>query len=117
MTIEVAVANVLLTVCPRVFSDFASTATTRPYVTFQRIGGDAVQLVGPEVPNKINGLFQVDVWSASRGEADALARQIEAAMRTAATIQARPIGESIATSDAGLSLRGTSQDFSVWADR
>lgn len=117
MTIETKVGDVLASVCPRVFADFASTATPRPYVTFQRIGGNAVQTVSDEMPNLVNATFQIDVWSSSRGEADALARQIEAALRTALSLQARPVGESIATSDPGLDLRGTSQDFTVWATR
>lgn len=117
MSIESVVAALLRTQCPRVFPDVAPISTARPYVTYQQIGGTAIQTLGREVPNKRNGFVQVNVWANTRAEAAALAGSIDAAFRLAATMQASPMAEPTSTNDDDLGLRGTVQEFSVWADR
>lgn len=117
MSIEKRVAALLRTECPRVFPDVAPISTERPYVTYQQIGGTAIQPLGREVPSKRNAFVQVNVWADTRAEASALSERIDAAFRLATTMQATPMAEPISTNDDDLRLRGTIQEFNVWADR
>ena len=69
MSLESDLYTVLSAVCPRTFPDFAPTSTVRPYVTYQQIGGAAVNYLGREIPNKRNARMQVNVWANSRASA------------------------------------------------
>lgn len=117
MQIEKAIRDALLTVCPRVFYDFAPVETQRPYVTFQQIGGEAVAFVDDTVPTVENGDFQINVWSDKRLEASALMRQIETALTSAAAFSARPNAAPASSSDPDVPVYGSQQDFSIWSDR
>lgn len=117
MTVEADIRAALLPVCARVFPDFAPVNETRPYVTYQQIGGEAPGFLGREVPSKQHGIFQINVWSNTRIEAAALAIQIEAAMVAATAFQASAESAPVADFDADVPVRGTRQDFGVWSDR
>ena len=54
MTVEADITTVLKTQCARVFPDFAPMSTTRPYVTYQKIGGRTINLYGKVVPDKVS---------------------------------------------------------------
>lgn len=117
MSLESDLYAALSAVCARVYPDVAPTNTARPYVTWQQIGGQAPSYLERAVPDKRNAEVQVNVWAATRSEANALALQIEAALTAATAFQSKPVGALFATHEEDLNLYGTNQDFSIWAAR
>lgn len=117
MSLESDLQALLLAQCPRVFPDVAPFATVTPYVTWQQVGGDPLSFTEDTVPNKRNASIQINVWSDTRLQANALMLQIEAALITCATLQARPSGALIAAHDDDTDRRGCLQEFSIWAAR
>lgn len=101
----------------RVYPDVAPTDTTRPYITWQQIGGDAVTFYGRALPSKRHALIQINVWGTTRAATNALALSVEAAMVASTTLDAEAVGAFVADFDLDLGLYGSRQDFSVWADR
>ncbi len=104
----------LETLCPRVFTVIAPTATQRPYVTYQQIGGEVINPLANEVPGKRNALVQINVWSDRRLEATALMDSIEDAMRLATDFIARPQGAKFNDYDHDMKVYSAQQDFSIW---
>jgi hypothetical protein len=98
----------------RVFPDFAPTSTTRPYITYQQIGGDVINPIPNDNPSHRNALIQVNVWANTRLQAMALSRAIEVAMRGATAFIARPIGAPACDYDADFPVYSAAQDFSCW---
>jgi hypothetical protein len=117
MTLEEKLHAALFTLCPRTFTDFAPFDTTRPYVTYQQIGGDAVAFQDGAVASKENALVQINVWSDTRKEAKALILQIEAALSQSNAFQACAQGAAFNDFDVDMRRYGSLQTFSVWADR
>jgi len=117
MTTDEKITALLRTICPRTYCDFAPTDTQRPYCTYQVIGGDSLSYLDAVVPNKENVEVQISIWSDSRLEATALAKQVEAALITATNMQASSLGAAASDFDADMSVRSSQQDFSIWADR
>jgi len=117
MSLETDLVELLQAQCPRVFPDVAPLSTTRPYITWQQVGGDALAFVDNTVPNTRNASIQVNVWSATRMQSTALMLQVEAALIGSTALQARPSSALIATHDEDTDLRGCMQDFSIWAPR
>lgn len=117
MTVEADLYNVLKVICPRSFPDIAPTSTAKPYVTYQQIGGQVINPISNEVPNKQNGEFQINVWSSTRAEASAIALQIEAALRQATVFVARPLSAPASDYDHDMLVYGSRQDFSIWSNR
>jgi hypothetical protein len=114
MTLEEKLTAALRTVCPRVFRGIAPVNTEQPYVTYQRIGGQAVNFIDSAIPTVRNALVQINVWG---GDPDALIQQIELTLRAATDMQAEPQGESRDADEPDMELVGVSQDFDIWADR
>lgn len=106
--------QVILVFCPRVFLSVAPTGTQKPYITFQRIGGDALEYMDNEAPEARNSLVQIDVWSKDPDEADALLEQIKTALRQVEGFTAQPTGEARDDYDHDMEVYGASQDFNVW---
>ncbi len=104
-------------VAGRVFPDFAPISTTRPYITYQQIGGDAPRYIDDNVPNVQNALMQINIWTDSRGEAADLARSIETALIEAPEFVARPASAMIARAEEDLKLYGAIQDYDIWYAR
>ena len=98
----------------RVFPDFAPVNTTRPYVTYQAIGGRVLNPLSNDSPGRRNAEIQVNVWSNTRAEALSISRAIEDAMRAATQFEARPIGAAVSDYDAEIPVYGSRQDFSCW---
>ena len=93
MTVETSIFSLLSSlVSSRVYPDTAPLSTPRPYITYQRIGGEAVTFVENTVPSMQNGVFQINLWSDTRMEASSIALAIESAFVTATAFQARPTG-------------------------
>ena len=118
MSLESTLFNTLKTlVSNRVYPDVAPLGVTKPYMTYQQVGGDAPTFLEATVPSKRNARMQVNVWSLTRAEANSLAIQVEAALVAATGIQAKPLGAFVADQEEETKLFGTRQDFSIWADR
>jgi hypothetical protein len=117
MTIETDLVAALQALCPRVFADTAETKTARPYVIWQRIGGEAQRYVDNTPIAWRSALLQIDVWADHRLEADALAQAIEEALCQAAGFTADVEGESTSLNEPDLKRYGTSQDFTLWGPR
>lgn len=114
MTFETDLFARLAAVTPRVFPDFAPVDTKRPYVTYQQIGGQVVNLLANQAPGMRQSEVQINVWSDTRKQAMALARAIEAAMCTATAFTARASADVIADFDADIPVYGARQDFRCW---
>ena len=117
MSLESDLKTALEVLCPRVFPDVAPMGTTRPYITWQQIGGEAPAYVDNTVPDRRNAYVQINVWDTTRAASNALALQIEEALITHATLQARAQSALQATMDEDTDLRGCMQDFTIWALR
>lgn len=111
MTFEADLYTLLKGVTPRVFPDFAPAGTTRPYVTWQQVGGAVVNDIANTAPGVRLPELQVNVWANTRAEAMSLIRSIEDAMRGATAFSARPIGDAVADFDADVPVYGARQDF------
>jgi hypothetical protein len=115
MSFESDLHTLLSGVTPRVFPDVAPSRTARPYVTYQAIGGQVLNMVANVAPGVRNATLQINVWSNTRAEALQVMRAIEDAMCTASVFKAaRPIGAAVADYDADIPVYGARQDFTVW---
>lgn len=117
MTVEADIRTALVAVCPRVFPDFAPVSTMRPYITYQQVGGQALNYLEATAPNLKHGDFQINVWADTRASAASVALQVEAAMRAATAFSARPASAPVSDFDAEIPVYGSRQDFSVFSPR
>jgi hypothetical protein len=124
MSLESALFDLLKPLVPtnangtrRVYPTVAPAGVLTPYITFQQVGGEAPVFVDNAVPSKRNARMQINVWSTTQVDANAIALAIEAALVVSTALQARPEGAFVATDDETTKLLGTRQDFSIWADR
>ena len=113
MTVESVIFDSLKgLVSNRVYPDLAPTMPTKPYVTYQQVGGQAVNFLDTTVPGKKRSRFQVNVWGDTRSQVSALAGQVEDALRAVVALQTVIEGAPIATYEPDTKLRGSMQDFS-----
>lgn len=94
-----------------VYPDFAPEGTPRPFITFQAVGGNPINMIDNTVPDKERVRVQVNVWAVTRLEASSLGKQAENALRAVAGLQTNVLTGRIATFDDVTELRGTMQDF------
>lgn len=115
MTIEADLFNAIKgLVSNRVYPDVAPLGAVKPYLTYQQVGGDAVNFVDPTAPSKKNGRFQINVWGTTRSAVATLARQVEDTLRGTAGLQTTVLGAPVATYEQDTQLYGSRQDFSFW---
>ena len=117
MSLESQLFTVLQAVCPRTYPDFAPATTVRPYVTYQQIGGEAVNFVDRLVPNKRNARMQINVWADTRASATTTMQAIEDAIRMSTVFQAEPESAMHCDFDADMPVYAAMQDYNIWADR
>ncbi len=117
MSMEADLTALLKTMCVRTFPDFAPLNTTRPYITYQLIGGRPLRWLDKSASDKRQSLVQINVWADTRKAATTLARQIEDALCASTAFSAVPTEEPIHTSHSEFSRYGTMQDFSIIALR
>jgi hypothetical protein len=117
ITLETLLADTLKTLCERTFPDVAPEDTTTPYVVWHILGGRTVQYVEGQLATRRNALVQINVWHESRAVANQLSLQIEDALVAHTDLRAEPQGGLQSAYDEDAHLRGSMQDFSVWADR
>lgn len=98
----------------RFYADVAPLKTSRPYGTYQQVGGAAIAFVDPTKPDKKNARIMVRVWAETRDAANTLARGIADTLATTPTLQAEPLGDFTAEYDEDTKSYGTRQDFSIW---
>jgi len=118
MTIETTIVDVLKGLVQdadgtvRIFPDVAEFGTPPPYITYQQVGGAALNFLEAAPPGKRNGRFQLNCWAGSRIDASELGRQVEDALVTA--LGAYVLGAAVAAYEPDTKLYGTRQDFSIW---
>lgn len=117
MSLESDLYTVLTAQCPRVYPDTAPPNTTRPYVTWQQIGGQAPTFVERATPSVRNARIQVNVFTTTRISANALMLAIEAALTASDKFQCKPESAHVNTHDPDFDDYGCMQDFSIWAQR
>jgi len=117
MSLESSLVTILSTVVARVYPDAAPPGTAPPYADYMQFGGEALTFIGAEVPSKRNANIQIDIYCTTRAEAISLMLAVESALTLTTSLQAKPISAMRATLDDESDLRGTSQDFTIWADR
>lgn len=116
MSLESTIFDALKTlVSNRVYPDVAPELVTRPYITYQQVGGQSVNFVdSATVPSRKNARIQINTWADTRAAAAALARQVEDTLRAVSALQATVLAAPVAVYEQDTQLRGTHQDFSVW---
>ena len=80
----------------RMYRDIApANVTALPRGTFQQVGGESINFLDGTAPGLHLPRIQVNFWAATRDEANALARQGEAALRAYSSLQTTVLGEPI----------------------
>ena len=117
MSLEAGIFDALKgLVSNRVYPDVARADTPRPYITWQQVGGAAVNFLECVPPGRRNARVQVNCWDSTRIAAAALARAVEDALVSAPALRAYVVGAMAASHEPDLTppLYGTMQDFSIW---
>lgn len=99
----------------RVFPDIAPQDTPTPYITYQAVGGEPIDMLDGTIPDKSNVRMQINVWSKSRIEASELGALVELTIRQQTSMQPTVLTGRVATLDEETQYRGTMQDFSLFA--
>ena len=98
----------------RVYPDVAPYGAALPHITYQQIGGRAINFLESGVPGKRNARVQINVWATTRTAAATLSRQAEEALITSANLKAFVLSAAYARFDLDVQQYGTNQDFSIW---
>lgn len=102
-------------VSDRVYPDVGPAGVAVPYITWQQVGGASINFLDTStLPSKANGRFQINTWAATRAEANALAKQVENAVRATTSLQPTVLSQPVATTDEETGRKGYRQDFSLW---
>jgi hypothetical protein len=117
MSMETDLVTLLKTICPRVHPDVGPEGMARPYVTYQGTGGASLRYIDGTAADKRNTLVQVNVWSATRAEANDLIRQIEDVLCASPLFAVDPQGEAVGMYESDTKLYGSLQRFSIYASR
>jgi hypothetical protein len=113
MATEAQLITAVKTVVTRFYPDFAPDGTATPYATYQQVGGDAENWLEGGVGSGRHARIQINVWSDTRLQANALMKQIEEVVK-ATPFFAHAMGALIARADPTTKLRGAQQDYSFW---
>jgi len=115
MTVESTIFNALTGLASgRVYPDVAPENAARPYITYQQVGGQAINFLEQTTPSKKNGRWQVNVWADDRITAAAMSRTVEDTLRTTTALQTTVLAAPVAGYESDTKLYGTRQDFSFW---
>ena len=118
MTVEELIAAVLMPlVGGEAFPDVAPEGAPLPRIVYQQVGGVSLTFEEGTLPDRENCRIQVSVWSPRRMETTELAKQVEAAILSAQTMQAIAIGARTSIHESDTGLFGARQDFSIWVLR
>lgn len=97
----------------RVYPDVAPQGAARPYITYQKVGGQAWNFLESAVVGKRYARVQINVWAESRLTAAAVSRAAEDALVVSTALRCTVLGAVIDQheSDHTPPLYGTIQDF------
>lgn len=114
-TLNAKLVAVLKTVCAQVHPNTAAWATPRPYLVYQRLGGEVWDYEDNTPSAEQHASVQVTAWADTDAGALALITAVEAALRGAATVVAWPDSQPRDDSAADLGRFAYSQDFGIYA--
>ena len=114
---EVDLVALLKTQCAQTYPDIAPQDIAPPYITWQSLGGESRYTLDNTPIDKRNTLMQINVWSATRKEANTLARAIESAITASPAFVATPEGEPASVHEEDTGLYGAIQRYSIWSAR
>jgi len=98
----------------RVYPDVAPQGTDTPYITYQVAGGEPINFLSGDRPDKQFVRMQVNVWSNHRAEAAEIGMLVEDALRSATALQVEVVSGRTSTYDEETDSRGTMQDFMLF---
>lgn len=101
----------------RAYPDVADDGAALPRIVHQQIGGMGLVYTEGTLPDNEQIRVQVVVWAVTRLEATELAKRAEEAILAQPAWVAEPIGGRTSRHDPETDLRGSHQDFSIWAPR
>lgn len=118
MSVETQIYSALKTlVNNRVYRDIAPPEVTAlPRITFQQVGGDAINFLSGDRPSKKWARIQCNCWDDRRDDVMALARSVEDALRAETDLGTTVLGAPVAVYEPETRLYGSIQDFSVIYD-
>jgi hypothetical protein len=117
LALEQALQAALAALCPRTYPDVAPEGTATPYIVWHQFGGQAPTYTEAALTNRRNAYVQVNVWADTKAVSAALSLQIEQALVAHTVLQVEPQNALQAEYDEETTLRGSMQDFSIWAPR
>ena len=97
-----------------VYPDVAPDGVVKPYITYQQVGGDAVNYTEGSIPDRRNARVQINVWAETRLAASSLSELVEDTLRPMIDLQTEVIGARVSVYEPETKLRGARQDFSIW---
>jgi hypothetical protein len=100
----------------RVYPDVAPLDTDTPYITYQVAGGEPINFLSGDRPDKQFVRMQVNCWAGAdeRAEVSELAKLVEDALRSATELQVEVVSGRTSTYDEETDSRGTMQDFMLF---
>jgi hypothetical protein len=117
MSMESDLFALLQTACARVYPDIAPSGAALPYVTWQAIGGKSLRFLDNVAADKRNTFMQINVWAATRIEANTLIRQIEDLVCASSALTGLPDGEALSMYEDETKDYGSMQRFTIIAAR
>lgn len=114
MSLETAVFAILgPLVANRVYPDVAPDDPVFPLIIHQDVGGVPYEYIDQTLPDHDNARLQLIVWSKSRIEARAVARNARAAL-LGSQLVVKTLTGTISIFNEDLKLYGSRTDFGVW---
>lgn len=120
MSLETLLYSKLKTLVPgnRVYRDIAPPdVTALPRITFQQVGGPAINFLSGDKPSQKRARVQINCWGSQRDSVMALARQVEDTLRAAIVdLSTDVLGAAVSVYEPDTRLYGTHQDFAFAYD-
>jgi len=118
MTIEALIYAALAPLVDgRVYPDVAEEGSALPRIVYQEVGGNGLAFTEGTLPDHEGCRMQVVAWGEQRLAVTALAKQIKEALMAVPELQVEPLGGRTSVHEPDTGLRGSRQDFSIWAPR
>lgn len=119
MSLETQIYSALKNLVPgtRVYRDIAPPEITAlPRITFQQVGGPAINFLSGDKPSKKRARVQINCWHSRRDDVMALARLVEDTLRADGSLATTIEGAAVAVYETDTRLYGARQDFSFAYD-
>ena len=115
-TLNAKLVTVLKTVCAQVHPGVAAWDTPRPYLVYQRVGGQVWDYEDNTPAAEQHAMVQVTAWADTDAAALALITSVCDALRAATTVTAWPDTQPEEDGAADLGRYAYRQDFSLYAN-